>query len=140
MPKKPDTVTSTAADFFKLKGKRRYGRCKSVERFGLTARMRSLSAQEKNEYEAGAWNAEHTQILEDEIKLQKVRLLILCLVDLEGNLIFDQTHAEQLLALDSGLTDPAFVEVSRHVGFQDGDVEDLVKNSPAIRGDGSPSD
>lgn len=131
---------STAQDFLRNKGKRRFGRCKAAERFGLTARMRSLSAGEKNDYERGAWNAEHTQLVEERVKLQKVRLIALCLVDREGNLIFDEDQIPELLELDAGLTDAVFVEVSRHVGFQDGEVEDLVKNSEAIRDAVSPSD
>lgn len=141
MAKKPDPVgTSTAADFFALRGKRRFGRCQSVERFGLTARMRSLNAREKNDYENSAWNATHTAILDDQLKLQKTRLVALCLVDLEGNRVFDDHQIEQLLDLDAGLMDPVFVECSRFVGFQDGDVEDLVKNSQAILEGVSPSD
>lgn len=133
-------LTSSAQDFLKLKGRRRFARCKAVEAWQLTARIRSLSAREKNAYESAAWNQSKTGIEQDELKLQKVRLIALCLVDGEGNLIFDESHVPDLLELDAGLVDPVFVEVSRFVGFQDGDVEDLVKNSAQIAAAVSPSD
>ena len=143
MPKKPDAaapVYSTAQDFLKLKGRRRLDDCEAVERWGLKAQKRSLSAREKNEYESATWNKSRTGIEQDELKLQKVRLISLCLVDGEGNRIFDDEHLPELLELDAGLVDPVFVEVSRFVGFADGDVEDLVKNSGTIAAAVSPAD
>jgi hypothetical protein len=129
---------STATDFLALKGKRRFAPVTGLEDLGLAARMRSLSERERATYEAQLLNPKKGGFNINRLKMAKVSLIILSLVDTEGNQIFADNNAGDMLELDSALTDHLYEQVREHIGFDEGDIEKLTGNSETPTQNDSP--
>ena len=97
--------------------------------------MRSLSEQERADYEASFLNPKKGDLQVSTLKLAKVRLIILGLVDADGNPIFRDAQAPELMLLDSAITNNIYDQLRAFIGFDDGDIEGLVKNSETTTGD-----
>ena len=110
-----------------------------IREVGLVFRIRSLTELEKSRYEMAPrsrGDLDRAQVLN-----AKRRLVALCLVDGEGNRILSDADVEQLRSIDGLVISRLFDACWDHCGFsKDDTVEDLVKNSAAIRADDSPSD
>jgi hypothetical protein len=114
-------------------------RYKTVEIGGLSFRIRNLSEQEKSDYEASVLNSDAKYSL-GQIRRQRRRLIALCLVDDAGDQLLRPDDAESLKGIDGAMTSRLFDACREHCGFEDGDLEDLVKNSEAAHGSGSLTD
>lgn len=99
---------------------------------GDNVRIRSLKEGEKEAYEAELLTSTG-KVKFDKLKSARRRLIQLCLVDENGDLLLQPSDIEQLSELDGAdlgyLQDICMV----HCGFKEGDIEGLVKNSEAVR-------
>ena len=106
---------------------------------GKQVRIQSLSEREKSSFEMQQIS-KRGSVNKSKIEASRRRLLCLCLVDDKGNRLFGDDDADKLRDVDGGITSALFDAVQKHVGFEDGDIEELAKNSNAIQGDDSDSD
>jgi len=101
-----------------------------------TVRVRSLTERERSEYEAGFLDSDGkaTNLVDG-----KVRLIVLCVCNAEGQRLFSDADKEVLGGVDAVVTN-ALADICReHCGFTDADIEVLAKNSEATPADASPS-
>ena len=99
-----------------------------------TFRIRSLTERERSKYEADCLTAKGV-FSKAKLEKQKQRLLILCLVDEEGNQLFSEADMAQMEQLDSLVTGYLFNQCAKHCGFSEEDIESLEKNSGTISAD-----
>ena len=90
-------------------------------------RIQSLTELERSTYEAsrlddsGQWSRQSGASA-------KVKLIIACCVDDDGNCLFIESDAVKLEQIDSIVTDTLFSRCLTHCGFSDNDIEELAKN------------
>lgn len=130
--------TSSADDLLALKGNRRFGMA-TVPSHAIAYRIRSLSERERNEYESKLINPKTGAVKVDRLKLAKVALIVLCVVDRDGNQVFAESQTLDLLEIDSAITNSLHEQITDFVGFSDGDVDKLVKNSGTTANADSPT-
>lgn len=123
--------------FLKLgKAERRY---KTVPLGNVEFRIQSLTEKEKARYETdllakgGGFNSQ-------KLRDARLRLVILCLVDSDGERMLAESDLKTLHDMDGGLVSRLVDECRDHCGFDSDDIEDAVKNSSSIRVEDSPSD
>lgn len=104
----------------------------------LTVRIQNLMEFEKEAYETETLSRQG-EIRHDKLISARRRLIVLCLVDEDGNPILSEADLEALKDLDGA--DMAFLqdECTVHCGFKRGDIEGLVKNSESVRVADSPT-
>lgn len=102
-------------------------------------RIRSLMEGEKEAYEAETLNKKGG-LRQDRILDARRRLVVLCLVDGNGDLLLTSGDSEALKQLDGADMACLQDECSVHCGFKEGDIEGLVKNSDAVPVAVSPTD
>jgi hypothetical protein len=99
---------------------------------GGTVRIRSLTEAEKEAFEA-AMLTDSGQVKRSAMRSARRRLILLCLVDDAGELLLQPTDIDALADLDGAdlavLQDAAM----KHVGFKASDLDNLEKNSGAVR-------
>ncbi len=97
----------------------------------LQVRIRSLTERELSEYQ-GAVIGANRGVRRSRLMDANRRLIVLCVVNADGNLVFQPGDVEVVAnwdAADSGyLSDVC----SRHSGLSQQDIGDLVKNSETI--------
>lgn len=98
------------------------------------ARIRNLTENEKSEFEASVLTAKGDFSLAN-VKRQRVRLIIRCLVDEQGKQILQDSDAAALGPVDGVLTSQLYKQCREHCGFEEGDIEELVKNSGTLDAD-----
>lgn len=121
-------TVSSAGDFLALKGKRRFMPVEGLSELGLSARMRSLSELERSRYESQFLDRKTGSVIVDRLKQAKVELMVLCLVDDAGEVIFSGEHVPGLLDIDSAIVNRIYDQIRAFVGFDKGDVEKLAGN------------
>ncbi len=126
----------TGRDEFLASKDRRYT---VVPVLGKKYRIRSLSEAEKSAFETDLYNDGKGTPRERMLRA-KPNLMVLCLVDAEGNRLLRDGDAAEIGEVDGLLTSKIYDAAWIHCGFAKDDVENLAKNSPEIRDDGSPSD
>jgi len=114
-------------------------RYKTVEIAGLRFRIRNLTEAEKSDFEASVLNAEAKYSL-GRIRQQRRRLICLCLVDDHNQPLLRPEDSEQLRTIDGAVTSRLYDACREHCGFEEGDLEELVKNSDAIHAADSLAD
>lgn len=94
----------------------------------VTIRLRSLNEPERTRYELSL------QDKKGKVSIEKARrcLIVLCVVDEEGNQVWNDES--ELLEMDGGLAGRIYSDVNRLCGFNDKEVEELVKNSEEAAG------
>ena len=97
---------------------------------GSTARIRNLTEDEKSTFEASVLSAKGEFSI-DRVKQQRRRLICLCLVNAAGDRILSDEDATALKQVDGALTSALYDECRVWCGFDEGDIEELVKNSTA---------
>ena len=97
-----------------------------------TCRIQSLNEKERSDYEAATESAKTKAAKAARWKDSKRRLIVLCVVDADGNLILNMADITQLENVDSHITSTIFSKCIEHVGFTDEDVEVLAGNSEDI--------
>jgi len=113
---------------------RRYG---ETSIGGLTFRFRNLTEAEKSEFEAAVLSSEGKYSL-GKIKRQRRKLICMALVDDRDHQLLRPEDEEQLKAIDGVVTSRLYDAIREHCGFEESDLEELAKNSDAIRADASP--
>lgn len=122
--------TLATREQFLLPAKRRF-KDLTLPVSGHSMRIRNLMESEKEAYEAELLNPKGG-VKFDKLKSGRRRLVQLCLVDQEANLLLEPKDVDKLSQLDGA--DMAFLqeECMVHCGFKDGDLEGLVKNSESV--------
>ena len=75
-----------------------------------------------------------------EMAIMRQRLIIACDVQPNHSPTYSESDIPALGKIDGAVTNWLYEECRSHVGFEAGELEELVKNSELIRGDDSPSD
>jgi len=104
---------------------------------GLRVRIRSLSEPELSAYSCQPISADGAgKVRKARLEDATRRLICLSLADADGNRLLSDADAPSLAQWDSADTQYLRAAIAPFVGLQRGDVEDLVKNSDAIRAAG----
>jgi hypothetical protein len=106
---------------------------------GAWVRVRTLNASERDRFEASTVvrNGKKTTVNLENIR---ARLCLLCLVDGDGNRLFDEGDTFPLGGKSAAALDRIFTVAQRLNGLTDADVQDLEKNLPAVQNGDSVSD
>jgi hypothetical protein len=106
---------------------------------GAWVRVRTLNASERDHWEAGIVNriGKKTVFNSENIR---ARLCLLCLVDEEGNRLFDDGDMFPLGGKSAAALSRIYDVASRLNGLSDADVEELAGESAAGQSEGLPSD
>ena len=107
---------------------------------GITVRIQSLSEKEKSTYETRLIAKSGRGILRERLQDATRRLIALCLVDESNDRIFLDSDVDKIGELDSFVSSKIYDACQEHCGFNKGDIQDAVKNSPEITDDDLPSD
>lgn len=92
-----------------------------------TVRIRSLSELERSRFEASIRD-KRGQVSASKLIDLKCRLIVLCVVDTDGNPILSNNDIEQLRQQDSRLTNLLTEKIQEHCGITDNDIEEMEKN------------
>jgi len=111
----------------------------TVDVADLSFRIRSLSEAEKSEFETSILSSEGKYSLA-KIKRQRRRLIAICLVDQSGGQLLKGDDQNALKDVDGLVTSRLYDACREHCGFEEGDIEGLVKNSDKIPDDALPTD
>ena len=95
---------------------------------GMNVRIRSLTEREQSEYEMGVFQRdaagmllrdEEGNLLRDDLAIQqnRSRLIVLCVVDGEGNRLLADTDVEQVELLDAQDTRVLYLAIQEHCGM-----------------------
>jgi hypothetical protein len=105
-----------------------------LPRTGLKFKIRSLTEGEKEAYEASLLTAKG-DVTKTSLTGARRRLVVLCLCGGDGMPILSEADVESMKQLDGA--DLAYLqdEIQRHIGFKDGDIEGMVKNSETVHAD-----
>lgn len=90
-------------------------------------RIRSLTELERSKFEASCRDKKGN-LAPNKLLDLKCRMIVLCVVDGDGNQILANNDIEQLRQQDSRVTNKLVDEIQAHCGFSDEDLEDLEKN------------
>lgn len=123
------------------KGKRRFDRLR-LPIAGLRCRIRSLMDRELSAYQSATIASGGTGLKRSRLDDAARRLIVLCLVDNEGNRLFSDSneHVEQFEEWDAADTSYLYDKCATHCGINRQDIEDLVKNSEEIPAGSALSD
>ncbi len=111
--------------------KRRY-RNETLPISKLTVRIRSLSEGEMGDYQAKLTRASRgggMDIIASALKTANRRLIVLCLVDAQGNQILRNNHIGAMSDWDAADVNYLYTACAEHCGVSRDDIEELVKNS-----------
>lgn len=129
----------TLIDSARLLGakERRYAEIE-VEGLGRV-RIRSLFEGEMADFEAWALNCTGATQRERG-KQSRRRLIALCVVDQQGERLISDDQSDQLAFADGKRMVDLYKAIQKHVGYSDGELEELAKNSDAPRDCDSPTE
>ena len=130
-------MSVVSRDAFLKPAQRRY-REVDIDGFGVV-RIQSLTEREWATFEMSAV-ATKGGIIRKRVEDARRRLLALCVVDAAGNRLLADVDVPQLANLDGAVAAKLFDACQKHCGFEDNEIEDMVKNSEAITVDDSPTD
>lgn len=99
---------------------------------GHKVRIRSLMEGEKEQYEAEMLDKKGGGFRKDMLLNARRRLVVLCLVDENGDQILNNSDLAALKQLDGADMATLQEECQTFVGFKEGDIEGLVKNSDSV--------
>jgi hypothetical protein len=97
----------------------------------LKLRIRSLFEGEKEAFEASLMTAKG-DVSKNTLIGARRRLVVLCLVDGNGDLILSDADIESMKQLDGADLAHMQDECQTFCGFKEGDIEGLVKNSETV--------
>jgi hypothetical protein len=90
-------------------------------------RIRSLTELERSRFEATIRD-KSGQVSSNKMIDLKCRLIVLCVVDGNGDPLLNNSDIEELRQQDSMLTNALVEEIQAHCGYSDADLGDLEKN------------
>jgi hypothetical protein len=111
-------------------GKRRFAKV-ALPVSGLRVRIRSLTELELSRYQS-AMLAPGGGIKRSKLDDASRRLIVLCVVDGEGNPLFQDSDLQALADWDSADSGHLYDECAKHCGINRQDIEDLVKASESM--------
>jgi hypothetical protein len=106
---------------------------------GAWVRVRTLNASERDHFEASTVQRNGKKVTTN-LENIRARLCLLCLIDEEGNRLFDEGDTFPLGGKSASALDRIFTVAQWLNGLRDEDVNELVKNSKADPNEDSPSD
>ena len=92
-----------------------------------TFRIRSLTELERSRFESSIRDKQG-RINNNKLLDLKCRLIVLCVVDGDGNPLLTEADIAALREQDSLRTNTLVEAIQKHCGFSDTDIEDLEKN------------
>ena len=125
-----------AREAFLTPAERRYQTI-AIDGFG-SVRIQSLTERQWAGFEMSAVAAKGG-IIRKRVEDARRRLIALCVVDDAGNRLLSDSDVPQLEQLDGAVAAKLFDVCQKHCGFEDNEIEDLVKNSDGIPDDASPT-
>ena len=102
-------------------------------------RMRSVTERERSQFESDTLD-KSGKLSKRSLLTVKPRLIIMCAVDDNGELLFTSADTERLLEMDSITANLLSDEAQKLCGITETDIEELEKNSVAHLEEDSPSD
>lgn len=111
-------------------------------------RMRGLTAEERDEYEASVVKTNTTRGRGGRSKVDvrvdtrniRAKLVSRCAVDGDGKRLFSDSDVQRLGKKSGKALQRCFSVAQRLSGITDSDIEEMVKNSETAQDDDSPSD
>lgn len=103
-----------------------------VPEWAGSVRVRGLSGQERDEFEASTMVMRGKQMVPDQANF-RAKLACRCLVDDQGDPLFSQRDVYALGQKSGAALDRVFTVASRLSGLSEADVEELQGNSPAAQ-------
>ena len=110
----------------------------AVPEWGGTVRVRTLTAKERDAFEAGLSTGEGKKRKADLVNI-RAKLVGLCCVDESGARVFTDSEMLMLGTKSAAAVDRVFTVCQRLNGLSNEDVEDLEKNSVPAPVGNSPS-
>lgn len=104
-----------------------------VPEWGGTVRLRSLTGEERDRYEAGTFKQVGNKQVRD-LRNIRARLVVLSVVDEQGAPMFDQNDVAALSRRSAAALDRLFEAACRLSGLSEDDVADLEGNSDGPSG------
>ena len=102
-------------------------------------RVRSLNASERDHFEASTVQRNGKKVTTN-LENIRARLCLLCIVDEDGNRLFDEGDTFPLGGKSASALDRIFTVAQKLNGLRDEDVDELAKNSKADQSDDLPLD
>ena len=102
-------------------------------------RVRTLNASERDHFEASTVQRNGKKVTTN-LENIRARLCLLCLIDEEGNRLFDEGDTFPLGGKSASALDRIFTVAQKLNGLRDSDVEELAGESNAAQNGDSPSD
>jgi hypothetical protein len=102
-----------------------------VPQWGGTVRVRSLTAKERDEFEHDTYiqNGPDTEL---NYQNMRARLVVKCLVDDQGNRLFEDKETESLGKKHGAVIDMLFWKARKLSAFTEADMDVLIKNSRPV--------
>lgn len=137
----PNNTLASMAELFPASTKRRY-KDVTLPVSGHRVRIQSLTERECSEYEMAvvAQSTTRSKFVRARLLDANRRLIGLCLVDADGNRLLSDKQADQIATWDSADSNFLHDAVAAHCGINREAIEELVKNSEAIRVDSPLTD
>jgi hypothetical protein len=105
---------------------------------GAWVRVRSMSASERDRFEAGTIRR-NGKTTETNLEHIRARLCLMCMVDEQGERIFGEEDTFPLGGKSAAALDRIFQVAQKLNGLREEDVNELAANFPADRSEGLPS-
>lgn len=120
--------------------KRRPRRTKAVDvpELGGQVLLRALTEGERSRFEMTFLSKKGTPRA-DLIEQARARLIVESVVDEQGNLLFSVDDVDAIYQLEASVTARLYDEARKLSGFEENDIESLVKNSDAPLAGDSPT-
>lgn len=125
-------VIASLDDLFGTPCRRRYRTVGPLPVRRVSVRIRSLTDAEVSDYQTAIVTSKESS-RQARMRDANARLIVLCLVDADGNQLCEPKHVPQILQWDAADSLWLYDECVRHVGLRKADIEELVKNSDAAQ-------
>ena len=106
---------------------------------GAWVRVRTLQANERDRFEASTVQRNGKKVTTNLDNI-RARLCLLCMVDEDGERLFQEEDTFPLGGKSAAALDRIFTVAQRLNGLRDEDVEELAKNSNGDQSEDSPTD
>lgn len=110
-----------------------------VPEWDAWVKVRSLNASERDHFEASTVQRNGKRVTTN-LENIRARLCLLCMVDEDGNRLFDEGDTFPLGGKSASALDRIFTVAQKLNGLRDEDVDELAKNSSAGQSEDSASD
>lgn len=118
-----------AAEMFGSAPVRRFKTLDPLPVRGLVCKIRSLFEQEVSDYQIAVHKSSGSGMRMDKLRSAERRLIKAALVDDNNQPYVTNTHLAEMAKWDYADINFLYTEITRHVGLNKDDIENLVKNS-----------